>query len=80
VQPDIAVDAADVTELRGELGYYWEGHNLKLQGDIGRIGYGENFAALSLRARQGLPALGARLVNGQRLADTQLRVQLTLIF
>jgi phosphate-selective porin len=73
-------DDASVTELRAVFGYYWQAHNLKLQSDIGQLRYGSAFAALSARARQGLPALGARLVTGQDLSDTQLRVQLTLAF
>ena len=80
ITPDSDVDDADVTELRGVLGYYWQSHNLKLQADVGQLGYGENFSALSGRARQGLPALGPRLVTGSSLHDTQLRVQLQLAF
>ena len=74
------VDDADVTEWRGVVGYYWEGHNLKLQADGGQLGYGAGFATLSSRARQGLPALGTRLVTGRDLADTQVRVQMQLAF
>lgn len=80
IMPDTDVDDAAVTELRGVVGYYWQGHNLKLQADVGQLGYGENFSALSGRARQGLPALGPRLVTGSSLHDTQLRVQLQLAF
>jgi hypothetical protein len=74
------VDDAEVTELRAVLGYYWQAHNLKLQSDIGQVRYGSAFTSLSARARQGLPALGTRLVTGSDLSDTQLRVQLTLAF
>jgi phosphate-selective porin OprO/OprP len=74
------VDDAAITELRGVFSYYWQAHNLKLQADVGQVGYGANFAGLSSRARLGLPALGTRLVTGQDLSDTQLRVQWTLIF
>ncbi len=80
VTADTRVDDADVEELRGVLGYYWQGHNLKLQADLGRVGYDAGFAGLSARARQGLPGLGTRLVSGERLADTQVRVQLQLAF
>jgi hypothetical protein len=62
------------------FGYYWQAHNLKLQTDVGQVGYGRNFAALPARSRQGLPALGTRLVSGEDLSDMQLRAQLTLIF
>lgn len=74
------VDDAEVSELRGVLGYHWQAHNLKLQADIGQLGYGRNFAGLSSRARQGLPSLGTRLVTGRSFSDTQFRVQLQLAF
>ena len=74
------VDDAAVSEIRGVFGYYWQAHNLKLQADIGRVVYDAGYAALSSRARQGLPALGTRLVTAQDLSDTQLRVQLSLAF
>jgi hypothetical protein len=80
VAGDRDVSDADVTELRGVVGYFWQGHNLKLQADVGQVGYGANFARLSSRARQGLPALGTRLVSGTDLTDTQVRVQLQLAF
>ena len=80
VTGDTSVDDADTTELRGMVSYYWQAHNLKLQADIGRLGYESAFATLPARARQGLTALGPRLVTGEELADVQLRVQLTLIF
>jgi phosphate-selective porin len=74
------VDDAELSELRGVVGYYFQAHNLKLQADVGQLGYGANFAAMSSRARQGLPALGPRLVTGRSLSDTQVRVQLQLAF
>ena len=72
ITPDDDVDDAEVTELRGVVGYFWHSHNLKLQADIG--------GALSSRARQGLPSLGPRLVSGESLTDTQLRVQIQVSF
>jgi hypothetical protein len=80
ITPDTDVDDAEVSELRGVVSYYWRAHNLKLQADIGGLGYGENFSALSARARQGLPSLGPRLVTGEKLTDTQLRVQMQVSF
>lgn len=77
---DTHLSDSDVTELRGVVGYFWQGHNLKLQGDVGRLGYGAGYGALSSRARQGLPALGPRLVSGRDLSDTQVRVQLQVAF
>lgn len=80
ITPDTDVDDAGISELRGVVNYYWRSHNLKLQADIGQLGYGENVGALSSRARQGLPSLGPRLVTGERLRDTQLRVQMQVSF
>lgn len=80
IDPDTNVDDATVQEWRGVVGYYWQAHNLKLQADAGQTRYGAAFSTLSSRARQGLPVLGTRLVSGQSLADTQLRVQLQLAF
>jgi phosphate-selective porin len=80
VRGNTRVDDAALTEIRGVFGYYWQSHNLKLQADAGQVGYGANFAALSPKARQGLPSLGPRLVTGQALSDTQVRAQLTLAF
>jgi hypothetical protein len=78
--PDADRDDAELHELRGVVGYYWQAHNLKLQADVGQIGYGANYAVLSSKARQGLSSLGSRLVAGESLSDTQLRVQLQLAF
>ena len=80
VSPDTDVDDADVTEVRGVVGYYWQGHGLKLQADAGELRYDPAFGTLSSRARQGLSALGPRLVSGGRLSDRQVRVQLQLAF
>jgi hypothetical protein len=80
VKGNTDVDDADVSELRGVVGYFWQAHNLKLQADVGALGYGPNYSTLSARARQGLPALGTRLTSGQSFTDTQVRVQLQLAF
>lgn len=80
ITPDTAVDDAEATELRGVFSYYWQAHGLKLQADAGQLTYGANVGGLPARARQGLTALGARLVSGQKLSDTQVRVQLQVAF
>ena len=80
IDPDTGVDNAAVKEWRGVFGYYFQAHNLKLQADAGQLLYGSAFSSLSARARQGLPALGTRLVSSQSLSDTQVRVQLQLAF
>lgn len=77
---DDEVDDAELSELRGLAGYYWQAHGLKLQADIGRVAYGRKFSTLSSRARQGLVPQGPRLVSGRRLSDAQVRVQLQLAF
>ena len=80
INPDTDVDDAQVRELRGVLGYYWQGHGLKLLADVGRIGYDSQVGALSSRARQGLPSVGPRLVSDRELSDIQFRVEVTLAF
>ena len=80
VTADVDADAAAVAEMRGVVSYYWQAHSLKLQTDVGQVRYGENVAGLPARARQGLPLAGTRLVSGEALSDTQLRMQLTLVF
>jgi hypothetical protein len=80
IDGDTRLDAAEVTEWRGALTYFWRAHNLKLQADAGQIGYGANFPALSAAARSGLPGLGTRLVRGESLSDTQVRLQFQLAF
>jgi hypothetical protein len=80
IDGDTAIGDSSVDELRGVVGYYWHAHNLKLQADVGRLGYDAHFATMSARARQGLPGLGTRLVSGRSLNDTQVRVQFQLAF
>jgi phosphate-selective porin len=80
VSGDADADDAGVREVRVVVGHFWRGHNLKLQADAGQIRYDAGYAGLSARARSGLPALGTRLVSGQRLADTQVRVQMQVAF
>lgn len=80
ITPDTNVDDAEVTEVRGVVGYYWQGHRLKLQMDAGRLAYGARFTSLSSRARLGLPSLGPRLVSNRALGDLQVRAQFQLAF
>jgi phosphate-selective porin len=80
VDGDTSASDSAVSELRGAFGYYWRAHNLKLQADVGQIGYQAGFAGLTSRARAGLPSLGTRLVSGQSLADKEFRLQLQLAF
>jgi phosphate-selective porin OprO and OprP len=74
------VGDSTVREIRGVVGYFWRAHNLKMQADAGQVRYAAGYAALPSRARQGLPGLGTRLVTGEDLADTQVRVQLQVAF
>jgi phosphate-selective porin OprO/OprP len=80
VDGDTTVADSGVSDIRGVVGYFWRGHDLKLQADAGQVRYGAGFASMSGRARQGLPGLGTRLVSGEALADFQLRVQMQLTF
>ena len=85
VEPDKSVADAEQTEMRLVYGYFIKGHNLKIQADLGQIGYGKQFSTLSaLALRNVSPGLDAakRLVvlPGTELKDKQLRVQLTVQF
>jgi len=85
VEPDDSVADATQTEMRLVYGYYWKGHNMKLQADAGEVKYGDNFASLPTLALRGVsPSLLAplRLVTlpGQEITDKQLRVQFVLVF
>jgi hypothetical protein len=80
VEGDTSVDDSAVSEVRGVFGYFWRGHNLKLQSDVGRLHYGAAFNRLSARALAGLPPTGHRLTTGQPLSDIELRLQLQLLF
>jgi hypothetical protein len=79
ITPDIEVDDAATSELRGVFGHFWQAHGLKLQADVGTLAYESQFSTLSARARQGLTALGGRTSTGS-FRDTQVRVQLQLAF
>jgi len=85
IEPDDSIVDAKQTEARLVYGYYWVGHNMKLQADLGQITFGQNFSTLSALALRGVsPGLAAanRLVTlpGQELSDKQLRVQFVLAF
>lgn len=85
IDPDDNVNQDTVSELRGAFSYYWKGHNLKLQADVGEIQLDSGFAAACGVAIPGLacrnmPLVGTRLVTGQDLKDKQLRVHVQLAF
>ena len=85
VEPDDSISDAKQTEARLVYGYFWKGHNMKLQADIGQVTFGQNFASLSALATRNIsPGLSAssRLVAlpGQDIKDNQLRVQFVLAF
>jgi len=80
IEPDEDTDNAEVTEARFVVGYFWHGHNLKFQADVGQVEYGENVGSLSALAARGLPSLGSRLVTGEELSDLQVRAQVQLAF
>jgi hypothetical protein len=80
IEPDEDTDDADVSEARLVFGYFWHGHNLKFQADVGQVEYKENVGTLSALAARGLPSLGSRLVTGEELSDLQFRAQVQLAF
>lgn len=85
VEPDDSVSDAKQTEARIVYGYFWKGHNMKIQADAGECKYGSNFAALSaLALRNVSPTLSPaqRLVPlpGQDITDKQVRAQFVLAF
>jgi phosphate-selective porin len=80
IDPDEDTDDAGISEARLVFGYFWHGHNLKFQADIGEVEYKENYGSLSLLAARGLPLLGLRLVSGEELTDLQFRAQVQLAF
>ncbi len=92
IDPDDDVARNKVTESRLAVGYFWKGHGLKLQGDVGTVTFEEAFVAACGVATpplecRGMPAVGtAGIVNPQRLSgvkeytDLQYRVQMQLAF
>ena len=85
VEPDKSVPDAKQTEMRLVYGYFWKSHNMKVQADVGQIGFEKNFASLSaLALRNVSPGLSAaqRLVAlpGEAITDNQLRVQFVVAF
>ena len=85
IEPDESIDDAKQTEARIVYGYFWKGHNMKLQADAGECKYGSNFASLSpLALRNVSPSLSPanRLVPlpGQDITDKQVRAQFVLAF
>ncbi len=80
IDPDDDVDDDDVSEARAVVGYYWKGHNLKLQGDVGQVEFQQAFGTLSSLARRGMSSLGTRIGPAQDFKDKQVRLQLQLAF
>lgn len=80
IDPDDDMDDDMVSETRLVFGYYWNKHNLKVQADVGAISYDKMYGSLSSIAKRNLPSLGTRLVSGEELTDTELRVQMQVAF
>ena len=80
IAADTEVEDAGLTEMRAGVNAFVQGHNLKVQADAGRVRYGENYARLSARARQGMLTLGPRTTAGGEVSDLQVRVQVQLSF
>ena len=73
VDPNRDASGDRATELRGAVNYYWKGHNLKLQADVGRLTYEPSGPGRTSASR--LPAAA-----GQDVTDLQARMQLQLYF
>jgi len=73
VDPNRDTSGDRTTELRGGVNYYWKGHNLKLQSDVGRVTFEPNGPGRSSSSR--LAAAADRTI-----ADYQVRAQLQLYF
>ncbi len=87
IDPDKDVDDTSVTEIRGVVTWYWKGHNLKLQTDLGTMRWDAAFSSLPTLASRNMPALGTvtgtrpqRLGGAQAYTDKQIRAQVQLAF
>ena len=94
VDPDVDTDNDEVTETRLAASYYWKGHSLKVQGDIGQLSFDSGFRAYSPSAilttvqGRGLPNVAAATATAagrispptEDLKDLQVRVQVQLVF
>ncbi|HZE89486.1 MAG TPA: porin [Verrucomicrobiae bacterium] len=83
IDPDEDIVNDKVAEERVALGYYFIGHNLKVQVDGGRVSYGSAVSdpAYPGIALRGLPIpTGTRLAGIQHYTDSQYRLQMQLRF
>ena len=94
VDPDVDTDNDEVTETRLAASYYWKGHSLKVQGDIGQLSFDSGFRPYSLSATsttvqgRGLPNVAAATATTagrispltEDLKDLQVRIQVQLVF
>jgi hypothetical protein len=94
VDPDVDTDNDEVTETRLAASYYWKGHSLKVQGDVGQLSFDSGFRAYSPSAvlttvqGRGLPNVAAATTTTagrispltEDLKDLQVRVQVQLVF
>jgi len=81
IDPDNDLDDDDVTEARVGFGYFWKGHNLKVQVDYGQLTFGRNFTGLpSMISPIFASIYGSRLTTGEELTDNVFRAQVQLAF
>jgi phosphate-selective porin len=73
VDPNHDASGDRATELRGGVNYYWKGHNLKLQSDVGRLTFEPNGPGRTSASRLAAAA-------GRKVTDYQVRMQLQLYF
>jgi phosphate-selective porin OprO/OprP len=81
IDPDDDLIDDKVTEARAVFGWYFQGHNLKVQADAGRLSFEERFGpGTSSVAERGMPSLGARIGAAEKRTDVQYRVQMQVAF
>lgn len=73
VDPDHDASGDRATELRGGVNYYWKGHNLKLQSDVGRLTFEPKGPGRTSTSR--LPT-----ATDRKVTDYQVRMQVQLYF
>lgn len=86
VDPNTDVDADTFNELRGIANWFFKGHNLKIQADLGQLRYDADapatFNGVTARGANASPTAAGRLAaaGGEKLSDLQARVQFQLNF
>ena len=84
VDPDEDVADDGVSEARAAFGWYFQGHNLKVQADYGQVKFSEGFTAYGSSSFpvRNMPSLdfSRRLGGAKDYTDQQVRVQVQVAF